>query len=174
MEYRVDEAVEVLTKTPAVLDAMLRGKSPQWVEHRIAPGTFSVMDVLGHLILGELTDWIPRARIILEHGESRTFDTFDRYGFGSVIEGKSLEALLDEFSRLRAQTVADLFALDLDERKLALTGMHPQLGRVTLANHLSCWVAHDLGHIAQITRIMANQYKEAAGPWVSVMSILSQ
>ena len=172
MDYRVADAVEVLQRTPAVVDAMLRGKSEKWVACRISPDSFSAIDVLGHLIFGELTDWIPRTRIILEHGESRPFDEFDRYGFGSLIQGKSTEALLDQFASLRRQNLEALVALNLDREILARTGMHPGLGRVTLANHLASWVVHDLGHIAQISRIMANEYKAAVGPWTAYMSIL--
>jgi len=172
-EFEIDRAVEVLQQTPAVIDAMLRGKSAEWLNARIAPDTFSPIDVLGHLIFGELTDWIPRARIILEHGESRAFDPFDRFGFDALIEGKPVDALLDEFARLRRETLSALAALNLDRAKMELTGTHPGLGRVTLANLLAAWVVHDLGHIAQITRIMANEYKAAVGPWTAYMSILS-
>ncbi len=170
MQFNIQKAVEVLETTPAVVDSMLRGKSREWLTTRIKPGTFSPADVLGHLIFGEQTDWIPRARIILEDGESRPFEPFDRFGYS--VDGKSVDSMLDEFANARRENLDALAAMELDDKKLERTGTHPALGRVTLAQLLAAWVVHDLGHIAQITRVMANQYNEAVGPWREFLSIV--
>lgn len=174
MEFRLDRATEVLQRTPAVLDALLRGKSEAWLNCRTGPETFSPIDVLGHLIYGEIDDWMPRAEIILKCGESRAFDPFDRFGFRSLIDGRSMEELLTQFAELRAKNLAALEALRLDDRSLDLTGLHPDpsLGRVTMRNLLATWVVHDLGHISQIMRIMSNEYRDAVGPWRQYLSIL--
>jgi DinB superfamily len=172
MPFRLGEAVELLEQTPAVMDALLRGRSSAWLECRLEAGAFSPIDVLGHLIFGEMTDWIPRARIILEHQKSRAFDPFDRRGFGPLIEGKDITELLQAFAELRTQSLAALRSFDLNEEKLDLAGVHPEFGEVTLRELLATWVVHDLGHIAQITRIMANQYRDDVGPWRAYTSIL--
>jgi len=174
MEFQLEQAKEVLQRTPAVLDALLRGKSEAWLNCRIGPETFSAIDVLGHLISGELTDWMPRAEIILKCGESRTFDPFDRFGFASLIDDRSIDGLLTRFAELRTKNLDALDALHLDEGSLALTGMHPDpaLGRVTMKNLLATWVVHDLGHIAQIMRIMSSEYRDAVGPWRQYLTIL--
>jgi hypothetical protein len=173
MEFQLDRATEVLRRTPAVLDALLRGKSEAWLNCRVAPGAFSPVDVLGHLISGELTDWMPRAEIILK-GENGTFDPFDRFGFASLIDGRSIGDLLKQFAEVRAKNLAALEGLQLDDRALDLTGMHPDpsLGRVTMKNLLATWVVHDLGHIAQIMRIMSSEYREEVGPWRQYLTIL--
>jgi DinB superfamily len=165
MHFQVNEAVEVLERTPGVLDALLRGRSAVWLNCRISPDSFSPMDVLGHLIYGEITDWIPRARLILEYRESRKFEPFDRFGFGPLVEGRSLDDLLAQFAELRANNLQALRGFELGETELDMKGMHPELGRVSMRNLLAIWAVHDLGHIAQITRIMSNEYAEAIGPW---------
>jgi DinB family protein len=172
MQLEVKQAVEVLERTPAVVAAMFRSQSQEWLQCRIKPGTFSPRDVLGHLIFGEITDWIPRARIILECGAERPFDPFDRFGFERLMEGKSVEELLEEFAERRKQNLQTLASLELDEERLELAGTHPELGRVTLRQLLAAWVVHDLNHIAQIARIMSNQYAAAVGPWREYLSIL--
>ena len=172
MQPEIQQAVGVLERTPSVVDAMLRSQSKEWLHCRIKPESFSPLDVLGHLIFGELTDWIPRARIILECGESRPFDPFDRFGFARLMDGKSTSDLLDEFAALRKQSLDTLASLDLDEKKLERTGTHPELGRVTLRQLLAAWAVHDLNHIAQIARIMSNEYHSAVGPWRPYLSIL--
>lgn len=172
MRFEINEAVQALERTPAVLDALLRGKSSAWLNCRVNPTTFSPIDVLGHLIFAEMTDWIPRARIILEHQKSRAFDPFDRRGFGPLIQNKSIEQLLNEFARLRSQSLQTLQTLALDDDKLNLEGLHPELGSVTLRQLLATWVVHDLGHIAQLMRIMATEYRDEVGPWRAFASIV--
>jgi hypothetical protein len=174
MEFQIDRATEVLQGTPTVLDALLRGKSEAWLNCRIGPRTFSPLDVLGHLISGEIADWMPRAQIILKCGESRAFDPFDRFGFASLIDGRSINELLTQFAELRAKNLTALEALRLDDRALDLTGMHPDpsLGRVTMKNLLATWVVHDLGHIAQMVRIMSSEYRDEVGPWRQYLTIL--
>lgn len=172
MEFEIQRTLEILERTPGVVDAMLRGKSSAWLNCRIKPDAFSPVDVLGHLIFGEMTDWIPRARIILEQGEMRPFDPFDRFGHRRLIEDRPVEALLDDFARLRRQNLGALAAWPLDESRLQLCGVHPELGRVTLRQLLATWAVHDLGHIAQIARIMSNEYNGAVGPWRQYLSIL--
>ena len=172
MELCIDDALEVLTQTPAVLDALLRGKSAPWLNARKTPESFSPIDVVGHLMHGELTDWIPRMRMILAYGDARTFDPFDRFGFHALIAGKSVGTLLDEFSALRRQSLDALRELGVREADFALRGRHPELGSVTLGNHLANWAVHDLGHIAQIVKTMACAYREEVGPWRAYTSIL--
>ena len=130
------------------------------------------MDVLGHLIYGEQVDWIPRIRIILEHGEARPFDPFDRVGFEHLIAGKTIEELLNTFAVLRQESLQELSALKLEPAMLSRTGTHPALGQVTLGQLLAAWVVHDLGHLAQIERVMARQYRDAVGPWREYLPIL--
>jgi DinB superfamily len=172
MQFHLDEGIEVLAQTPAVLNALLRGKSAVWLNARKAPGSFSAIDVLGHLIHGELTDWIPRLRIMLEHGDTVSFVPFDRFAFQELIAGKSVDNLLDEFAMLRLQGLDGLKELGVCEEQFELRGMHPELGPVTLGNHLANWVVHDLGHIAQIVKTMAGEYRDAVGPWRAYTSIL--
>lgn len=172
MRFEITEAAEVLERTPAVLDALLRDKSAAWLNSRINPASFSPIDVLGHLIFGEMTDWIPRARIILDCRKSRPFDPFDRRGFGSIIQGKGINELLLQFAALRRESLAILHSFALTEDQLDLPGLHPELGEVTLRQLLATWVVHDLGHIAQLMRIMANQYRDEIGPWRAYTSIV--
>lgn len=172
MEFHVEEGIEVLAQTPAVLSALLRGKSAAWLNARKTAEAFSPIDVLGHLIYGELTDWIPRSRMILEHGDARAFEPFDRFGFGEIVAGKSVYELLDQFARLRGESLRVLGELGVREADLELKGRHPEFGDVTLGNLLATWVVHDLGHIAQIVRTMAGEYREAVGPWRAYTTIL--
>lgn len=172
MQFRLDDGIEVLGHSPAVLDALLRGKSAVWLNARRTPESFSPLDVLGHLMHGEITDWIPRVRVILEHRNTKAFEPFDRFGFRSLIAGKSVDELLDEFAQLRRQSLAALRELDVREEQLALPGRHPELGAVTLGNLLATWVVHDLGHIAQIVKTMAGEYREAVGSWRAYTTIL--
>jgi hypothetical protein len=172
MQFRLDDAIEVLAQTPAVLGALLRGKSEAWLNARKTPDSFSAIDVLGHLIHGEKTDWIPRLRIMLEHGDARTFEPFDRFGFHDSIAGKSVGELLDAFADLRRQSLETLKSFHLAEEQFALRGKHPELGAVTLGNHLANWAVHDLSHIAQIVKTMACEYRDAVGPWRVYTSIL--
>jgi len=173
MEFQIDEALEVLTTTPDVLNAMLRGKSATWLNCRKTPEAFSPADVVGHLSHGERTNWMPRVKAILKHQDTVAFDAFDRFAFRPLIENKSIEELLDEFAALRKQSLATLNALHLSNEHLALPGKHPDLGAVTLGNLLATWVVHDLGHISQVVKAMANEYGDAVGPWRAYTTILS-
>ncbi len=172
MQFHLEEAMEVLTQTPSVLNALLRGKSAAWLNCRRSPESFSPVDVLGHLMQGELTDWIPRVRIILDRQDKQAFEPFDRFAFQSLIAGKSADQLLDEFAELRSRSLQTLRDLSIGEHHLNLPGMHPELGPVTMRNLLACWAVHDLGHIAQIVKTMACEYRDAVGPWRAYTSIL--
>lgn len=174
MEFNVNDGIAVLERTPKTLAAMLAGLSPAWTDATEGPDTWSPYDVIGHLIQGERSDWIPRAQIILAQGENRKFTPFDRFAQFEASKGKSLTELLDEFARLRAQNLATLKAMQLDEAKLALEGEHPKFGAVTLRQLLATWVAHDLGHIVQISRVMAKQYRDAIGPWREFLSVMDR
>jgi hypothetical protein len=161
-----------LRRTPSTLSALLSGLPESWIRATEGPDTWSPYDVVGHLIHGERTDWIARARTILDHGESRTFDPFDRFAQFEESRGKTLDQLLEEFAALRGANVETLEGWNLTDDELGRTGRHPELGRVTLRQHLSTWVAHDLGHIAQIVRVMAKQYGEQVGPWREYLRIV--
>lgn len=172
MEFRIEQGVEVLRNTPGVLRTMLAGLSGPWVMSNYGENTFSPFDVVGHLIHGERKDWLERARTILEHGPGRAFEPFDRYAMYKESEGKSIDDLLDEFGRLRAENLKALHELRLRPDQLSLRGRHPALGEVTLGQLLATWVVHDLNHIAQIAKAMSFQYADATGPWKAYLSIL--
>ena len=171
--FSVDEAVAILARTPAALDGLLRGLPDTWTTANEGDNTWSPFDVVGHLIHGERTDWIPRARIILADGEARAFDKFDRFAQFAVSKDRSLPALLDEFASLRRQNLDELRALKLTEDDLERRGKHPELGIVTLRQLLSTWVAHDLDHVVQIARVLATQYSDEVGPWRAYLRIIS-
>jgi hypothetical protein len=174
MQFQLEEAIEILGGTPAAVDALLRPKSAAWLNCREGDGTFSPTEVLGHLIYAEMVDWIPRARQILEGCGNTPFEPFDRRGHEPLIQGRPIGDLLDEFADRRSENLATLRGFALDERKLAMTGTHPDpnLGRVTLGNLIATWSVHDLSHIAQIIRVMSREYREAVGPWRAYLSIL--
>lgn len=172
MEFQVPQAIEVLQRTPAVLRDLLEGLSDPWVMNNYGPNTFSPFDVIGHLIHGERTDWMVRAHIILEHGEARPFDPFDRYAMYQASRGKTIGEMLDEFDRLRSKNVDDLRAMNLSAAQLAMRGTHPALGAVTLGQLLATWVTHDLNHLHQIAKSMAYQYRHAIGPWREYLTLL--
>ena len=174
MNFDLDVGSAVLERTPAVLRAMLAGLPAEWITRNEGPDTWSPYDVVGHLIHGERTDWIPRARIILAQGADRRFTTFDRFAQFRESEGKSLGTLLDEFASLRAENLAAIASWHLTEAQLTLRGEHPELGAVTLAQLLATWVAHDLGHIAQIARVMAKQYRDSVGPWRAYLPVMDR
>ena len=171
-QFSLDEAVALLSRTPAVINALLRGLPEAWTRGNEGGETWSAYDIVGHLIAGERTDWIPRIRILLEHGEARLFDPFDRLAQFKASQGKSLNQLLDEFARLRASSLATLNALDLDPKDMALRGMHPALGSVTLSEFLATWAAHDLTHLHQLSRVMAYRYRDLVGPWSAYLGVL--
>ncbi len=172
MKFDLEQSIEVLSRTPAVLRSMLAGLGEPWTHTNYGEDTFSPYDVVGHLIHGERDDWIPRMRIILDHGPSRPFDPYDRYAQFEESRGKTLGDLLDEFERLRNAGIAALRGARLTADLLSKRGTHPALGEVTLENLLATWVVHDLNHIAQVARCMATQYAGAVGPWREYLSIL--
>jgi hypothetical protein len=172
MDFDLRHGIAILERTPRVLDALLSGLPEQWTTGNEGPQTWSPFDVVGHLIDGELTDWMARLQIILKQGPNRRFEPFDRFRHISRNKGRSHGALLAEFHQLREKNLGELRTLDLTAAQLQLTGEHPEFGSVTLAQLLATWVAHDLGHIAQITRVMAKQYREAVGPWEAYLPVL--
>jgi hypothetical protein len=174
MNFQLEHALEVLQCTPATLDTLLRGLSETWTHRNEGPETWSPYNVIGHLIHGEETDWIPRLKIILEHGESKPFEPFDRVAFFEKSKGNTLLELLDTFAALRAKNLQTLVALNLKPSDFDLKGKHPAFGAVTLRQLLATWVVHDLGHVRQIARAMAKQYAEEVGPWRAYLSILSE
>jgi len=172
MEYSLPDTIALLGRTPATLDALLRDLPETWILCNEGEHTFSAFDVVGHLIHGERTDWMPRARMILEFGDTRPFETFDRWAQNRASEGKSLGQLLDEFARLRSKNLDALRVMNLQPEDLARSGRHPQLGAVTLSQLLATWAAHDLTHLHQISRILAHQYREAVGPWTAYLGVM--
>jgi len=172
VDFDLDDALAVLERTPPTLSALLSGLAPVWVLATEGEGTWSPFDVLGHLIHGERTDWIPRARHILA-GDSRPFEPFDRNAQFVESRGKKLDELLETFAQLRAESVAALRAMRLSRTDMERTGQHPELGIVTLRQLLATWVVHDLDHVGQIARVMAKAYGDEVGPWRAYVSILN-
>lgn len=173
MTFNLYRSIEILERTPAVLRTLLYDLHQDWITNNEGPDTFSPYDVIGHLIHGEKTDWRTRVTMILEHGESKTFIPYDRFAQFEESKGKSLQQLLDEFEKLRAENLSWLRSLNPGEIDFDKKGIHPSLGQVTLRQLLSTWVVHDLTHIAQVSRVMAKQYKEEMGPWVEYFRIMS-
>lgn len=174
MEFDVTDGIAVLERTPGALRAILSGLPPSWTDATEGPDTWSPFDILGHLVHGERTDWVPRAQLILARDGDRRFSPYDRFAQFRESKGKSLGDLLDEFERLRAANLVTLSGWRLTEAQLALTGEHPEFGPVTLRQLLATWVAHDLGHVAQTARVMAKQYREAIGPWRAYLPIMDR
>jgi DinB superfamily len=172
MNFELDQAIEVLSATPKTLSHLLGALSADWTTAGNSENAWGPYDILGHLIHGEETDWIPRARIILEQGENRTFIPFDRFAQFERSKGKTLEALLGEFEKRRADNLGILRRWNLTAEHLDLLGIHPELGKVTLRQLLATWVVHDLNHIRQIVTSMAGRYREEVGPWREYLSIL--
>jgi hypothetical protein len=171
--FRLDSAIAVLSRTPVLLDHWLRGLPSEWLTANEGADTWSPFDVVGHLIDGEEADWMPRARIILGKAADRRFEPFDRFGHIERNRARTLDSLLDAFTRLRRKNLADLEALHLTATELSRTGEHPEFGTVTLEQLLATWVAHDLGHVAQIARVMAKCYSREVGPWRRYLPILN-
>jgi hypothetical protein len=171
-EFNLADSIALLTRTPATLDALLRGLPNTWVRSDEGKDSWSPFDIVGHLIVGERTDWMTRARIILENGEARPFDRFDRLAQSRESQDKSLEQLLDEFARLRKENLIALEALNLQPTDLSRRGTHPALGVVTLSQLLATWAIHDLTHLHQLSRVMAHQYREVVGPWSIYLGVL--
>jgi len=174
MMFRFDEALPVLERTPGALRALLQDLPAAWTSATEGPTTWSPFDVVGHLIHGERTDWVPRVEHILRHGDAVPFPAFDREAMFTASSGLPLTELLDTFDRLRKESLARLAELELTDADLARRGLHPQFGVVTIDQHLATWVAHDLSHISQVVRVMARQYTDAVGPWRAYLSILGR
>ena len=174
MDLHLPDAIAVLERTPRTLHALLGGLTPAWTDANEGPDTWSPYVIVGHLIHGERTDWIPRARIILEQGPNRRFTPYDRFAQFRESAGKSLSELLDEFAHLRSANLDILREWNLSEPQLALTGEHPELGSVTLRQLLATWAAHDLSHLTQSTRVMAKQYRDAIGPWRAYLPVMDR
>jgi DinB superfamily len=172
MEHNLDHTISLLTRTPTALDALLRDLPEEWTSRNEGDNTWSPRDIVAHLIFGEHTDWIPRAKIILQFGETRAFEPFDRRGHVRESQGKSLAQLLGEFACARSESLGELRALNLQPEDLERRGRHPAFGVVTLSQHLASWVSHDLTHLHQISRVMAHQYREAVGPWSAYLGVL--
>jgi hypothetical protein len=171
--FAMSEGVAILERTPAALDALLRGLPEGWTSANEGPSTWSPFDVMGHLIHGERTDWLPRVKMILEHGENRAFEKFDRFAQFKVSEGRTLASLLDEFAALRTENLRGLRSLGIGDSDLERRGRHPALGVVTLGQLMATWVAHDLDHVVQISRVLARQYSDAVGPWRAYLRVIS-
>jgi len=173
MHFNLDKSYHILERTPAVLKTLLCKLDDDWIMNNEGPETFSPYDVIGHLIYGEKTDWKERITRILEYGNTKAFDVFDRFAQYTESRGKPLEQLLEEFKQLRNENILWLKSLQLSAADFNKKGLHPVLGEVMLKDLLATWVVHDLTHIAQITRVMAKQYKEEMGPWTEFFRILS-
>jgi hypothetical protein len=174
MEFDLQQGFAILERTPGVLRAMLHGLPDTWTDATEGRDTWSPYVIVGHLIHGERTDWIARARIILDQGDDRRFEPYDRFAQFHESQGKTLAELLDELARLRAENVVTLAGWGITEAQLALTGEHPAFGTVTLRQLLATWVAHDLSHVAQTARVMAKQYRDAVGPWREYLPIMDR
>jgi hypothetical protein len=172
--FSLDESIDILERTPAILNALLVDINEEWTSANEGGETWSVYDIAGHLIHGEKTDWIPRLEIMLSEQEEKTFEPFDRFAQFEDSKGKSLAALLEEFSLLRAQNIKLLRSKKIEDKELRKTGIHPAFGQVTVEQLLSAWVVHDLNHIAQMCRVMAKYYIADVGPWIKFMGILQR
>lgn len=168
----LDDTIALLSRTPAAFEALLRGLPETWTHRNEGGDSWTAFDVVGHLIHGDRTDWLPRLRRILDDGESRPFDKFDRLAQQRESAGKSLAELLDEFARIRAEKLGELRALGLRPEQFALRGLHPALGPVTLAQLLATWAAHDMSHLHQLSRILAHQVGGEVGPWRAYLGVL--
>jgi hypothetical protein len=173
MNFDLELSMEALARTPGALHALLDELPAPWTRGVEGPDTFSPFDVVGHLIDGEETDWIPRARIILAEGPNLVFEPYDRFRHRARNAGRTLGSLLEEFARLRGANLALLRSWDLTPAALELPGIHPSLGGVTLRQLLSAWVVHDFGHIAQVARVMAKQLRDEVGPWEAFLPVLT-
>jgi hypothetical protein len=174
MDFDLASGTAVLERTPKTLRTLLSGLPEEWTAATEGPDTWSPYDVVGHLVHGERTDWIPRAAIILAQGTDRRFAPFDRFAQFRESQGKTLSQLLDEFDALRSGSLATLAGWRLTDEQLALEGIHPEFGPVSLRQLLATWVAHDLGHLTQVTRVMAKQYRDAIGPWRKYLTVMDR
>ena len=172
MEHSLEQTIALLRRTPAAVDGLLRGLPEAWTSRNEGDKSWSAFEIVGHLIDTERTNWVPRAKFLLEHGESKAFEPFDRGGLVRETQGKSLGQLLDEFARLRAESIEKLQAMKLRPEDLERRGWHPSFGAVTLGQLLATWAAHDLTHLHQLSRVLAHQYREAVGPWIKFLGVL--
>lgn len=172
MEHHLQHSIALLARTPAALDALLRGLPAAWTLSNEGANTWSAFDIVGHLIHADRTDWLPRTKMILQFGDSRAFEPFDRWGQVREGQGKTLGQLLDEFARLRSENLTELDGLNLRHADLEKRGRHPALGAVTLSELLAAWAAHDLTHLHQLSRVMAHQYRQAVGPFGAYLGVL--
>jgi hypothetical protein len=172
MEQNLEMTAALLRRTPGALDALLRGLPPEWTECNEGDGTWNAKEIVGHLAHAEISDWMPRVRCLLEHGESRLFPPFDRAGFSQLIEGRELGAVLEDFARLRAESLEALAALHLTADDLNRIGRHPVFGAVTLSQLLATWAAHDANHLHQLARVLAHQYRQAVGRWSAFLGVM--
>ena len=172
MNFDLHKTIEILSRTPNVIDALLSDLDEDWVSGNEGGDSWSPFDVVGHLIHGEKTDWIPRMKTILSVSEKRVFQPFDRFAQFEMSKGKKLSELIEEFRSLRQKNIRYLKTLNLKEIDYKRQAIHPELGEVTLQELLATWTVHDLGHIAQISRVMAKQYKSEVGPWIAYLGIL--
>jgi len=174
MKFDIHDSIEVLQRTPTILESYLSGLPDTWLKKNEGENTWSPYDIIGHLIFGEKTDWIPRAKLILSQSENRMFEPFDRFAQLKEDQNKPIAELIGDFKDLRAKNLEELKSLNISAKDLELTGMHPEFGEVTLEQLISTWVVHDLGHIAQISRVMAKQYAGNVGPWNAYLGILKK
>ncbi len=172
MEFRLDRCVSILERTPDVLSTLLSGLTPELINNNEGEKTWSPYDIIGHLIHGEKTDWIPRAIIIMSDEPNKIFEPFDRFAQFENSKGKDITSLLIEFRKLRRDNIEKLKEMNISKEKLNSWGIHPDFGKVTLGQLLATWMVHDLSHINQITRVMAKNYKEEVGPWINYISFL--
>lgn len=172
MNFDLNKSIEILERTPLAIEQLLSGSSEEWTMNNEGPETWSPYDVMGHLIHGEQTDWIGRMEIILSDKEDKTFVPFDRFAMFEESKGKTLSKLIDEFKAIRTKNIETLKSKNLSKADLNKKGIHPKFGEVTLSQLLATWVVHDLGHLGQISRVMAKQYKDAIGPWIEYLRIV--
>jgi len=174
MIFELDKSKEILKRTPEVLETLLTGLSKEWIENNEGENTWSPYDIVGHLIFGEKTDWIVRIKIILNESEHKHFKPFDRFAQFNEDHNRPIGDLIIEFKLLREKNLYELDSLEITQNDFDRIGIHPEFGNVTLKQLISTWAVHDLGHIAQISRVMAKQYKEEVGPWINYLSILTK
>lgn len=172
MNFDLNKSIEILENTPSTLESLLSGLSDDWIKNNEGEHTWSPYDVVGHLIFGEKTDWLVRIKTVLSNSNNKLFESFDRFAQLEKDQNKSIQELLEEFKLLRKKNLETLRSLNITQKDYSKTGVHPEFGEVTLEQLISTWVVHDLGHIAQISRVMAKQYKEGVGPWINYLGVL--
>ncbi|MEO6695063.1 MAG: DinB family protein [Ignavibacteria bacterium] len=174
MNFSISSSIEILSRTPDVLETLLKGLSNEWIYYNEGDETWSPFDIVGHLIHGEKTDWMSRVDIILDQDPDKRFKPFDRFAQIKLSKEKSLDELLIQFKELRKENLNKLQSINITAEMLDYKGIHPTFGEVTLHELISTWVVHDLGHIAQISRVMSKQYKSNVGPWIEYLPVLTK